>query len=99
MDFKILLNLKRYHTMNFSIFFSRDILGQPRAFFEKVPGTILEKVPVKIVVLNVQNTYTLMSARDIFSKKCPWHARNSSQKSARDTEKVPVTNFKKKIIN
>ena len=57
--------------------------------------TILEKVPVTNVVLSVQNTNFLMSARDTFSKKCPGHTRDNSQKSVRDTQKVLVTNLEK----
>ena len=60
-----------------------------------MPVTILDKVPVTIVVLRVQNTSALMATRDIFSKKCPRHALDNSQKSTRDTQKVLVTNLKK----
>ena len=87
-----------------SVFFSRGIFWATRDIFrksardtEKVPVTILDKVPVTIVVLRVQNTTALMATRDIFSKKCPRHARDNSQKSTRDTQKVPVTNLKKKL--
>ena len=74
---------------------TRDIFRKSDRDTKKVPVTILEKVPVTIVVLNVQNAITIMI---VFFY--PWQyfkkgARDNFQKSARDTEKLPVTSFNK----
>ena len=77
---------------------NRDIFRKNVRDTKKMPVTILEKVPVIIVVLNVQNALPMMI---VFFY--PWQffkkgARDNFQKSARDTEKVPVTSFNKKNV-
>ena len=66
------------------VFFPVTFFGQPVIFFEKVPVTVL--------VLNVQNARAMMSTRDIISKSTRDTPVTILRKVSVTPKKLPVTN-------
>ena len=77
-------------------FGARNIFGKNASDIKKIPVTILGKNARDIPDFKIPK----IRYYDDFFVLYPWHrknARDNSQKSARDIEKMPVTNFRNQM--